>query len=53
MKSMSIMMPVMILFFARNMAAGLVLYWIVGSIYTIFQQFISNKFIEKEKEKEA
>lgn len=52
MKSMSIMMPIMILIFARNMAAGLVLYWIVGSIYTIFQQQISNKFIEKEKEKE-
>ncbi len=53
MRTMSMMMPVMIFMFARRMAAGLVLYWIVGSIYTVFQQFVSNKVIEKEKEKEA
>lgn len=53
MRTMSMMMPVMIFIFARKMAAGLVLYWIVGSIYTIFQQFVSNKIIEKEKEAEA
>ncbi|MDD7363541.1 MAG: YidC/Oxa1 family membrane protein insertase [Peptoniphilus sp.] len=53
MRTMAIMMPVMIFFFARKMAAGLVLYWIVGSIYTIFQQQVSNKIIEKEKETEA
>ena len=53
MRTMSMMMPVMIFMFARRMAAGLVLYWIVGSIYTIFQQYMSNKIIEKEKEAEA
>ena len=53
MRTMSMMMPVMIFMFARRMAAGLVLYWIVGSIYTVFQQFVSNKIIEKEKEAEA
>ena len=53
MRTMSMMMPVMIFIFARKMAAGLVLYWIVGSIYTVFQQFVSNKIIEKEKEAEA
>lgn len=53
MRTMSMMMPVMIFIFARKMAAGLVLYWIVGSIYTIFQQFVSNKIIDKEKEAEA
>ena len=53
MRTMSMMMPVMIFVFARKMAAGLVLYWIVGSIYTIFQQYVSNKIIEKEKEAEA
>lgn len=53
MRTMSIMMPVMIFMFARKMAAGLVLYWIVGSIYTIFQQEVSNKIIAKEKESEA
>lgn len=52
MKTMSMMMPVMIFLFARRMAAGLVLYWIVGSIYTIFQQQVSNKVVEREKEKE-
>ena len=53
MRTMSMMMPVMIFMFGRRMAAGLVLYWIVGSIYTVFQQFVSNKIIEKEKEAEA
>lgn len=53
MRTMSMMMPIMIFVFARKMAAGLVLYWIVGSIYTIFQQYVSNKIIEKEKEAEA
>lgn len=52
MRTMSIMMPVMIFMFARRMAAGLVLYWIVGSIYTIFQQQVSNKIVEKEEAKE-
>ena len=53
MRTMSMMIPIMIFVFARKMAAGLVLYWIVGSIYTIFQQYVSNKIIEKEKEAEA
>ncbi|MBS6525326.1 MAG: membrane protein insertase YidC [Peptoniphilaceae bacterium] len=53
MRTMSMMMPIMIFVFARKMAAGLVLYWIAGSIYTIFQQYVSNKIIEKEKEAEA
>ncbi|MDQ0508420.1 Stage III sporulation protein J [Aedoeadaptatus ivorii] len=50
MRTMSIMMPLMILIFARRMAAGLVLYWITGSIFSILQQMISNKVVEKEAE---
>ena len=53
MRTMSMMMPIMIFVFARKMAAGLVLYWIVGGFFTIFQQYVSNKIIEKEKEAEA
>lgn len=53
MKSMMIMTPLMIFIFARKMAAGLVLYWIVNSLYSLVQQAISNHMINKKAEEEA
>lgn len=52
MKSMMIMTPIMIFMFARNMAAGLVLYWIANSLYSLAQQAISNHLINKKAEGE-
>ena len=49
-KTMTMMMPIMILMFSRSMPAGLTLYWIVGNIFTIIQQLISNRSIGKIKE---
>lgn len=40
MKSMVYMMPLMILFMGRQLAAGLMLYWIVGNIFQIGQQYV-------------
>ncbi|MCD1147907.1 YidC/Oxa1 family membrane protein insertase [Peptoniphilus sp. KCTC 25270] len=50
MRTMMIMMPAMIFFFARNMAAGLVLYWIASNFFGIVQQIISNHMINKRAE---
>jgi len=43
-QSMSLLMPVMILFFAfqPRIAQALVLYWIVSNIFSIFQQYTVN-----------
>ena len=32
-------MPIMFLFFSFNVPAGLVLYWVVSNVYSIFQQY--------------
>lgn len=48
-KIMMIMMPAMIFVFGLSMSAGLVLYWIVGNIFTIFQYIILNR-IQAKKE---
>lgn len=40
MKSMMYMMPIMILFIGRTLASGLMLYWIVGNIFQIGQQYV-------------
>ncbi len=37
------MLPVMFLFLFWNMPAGLVLYWTIQNVYTIFEQFIINQ----------
>jgi len=49
-KTMSYMMPVMIFFAAKGFPAGLALYWVVGNIFTIVQQIISNRSLLKVKE---
>lgn len=48
-KQMSIMMPLMIGFFAYSFPLGLSLYWNTYSIFGILQQQILNKELEKEK----
>lgn len=40
MKSMVYTMPLMILFMGRTLASGLMLYWIVGNIFQIGQQYV-------------
>ena len=40
MKIMQIMFPVMILFWGKSLSAGLILYWTVGSVFQIVQQYV-------------
>lgn len=49
-KNMMYFMPVMIFISARNFAGGLALYWVIGNIFTIIQQLISNRSLGKVKE---
>ena len=42
-KIMNYMLPIMIFMASRNFAAGLALYWVIGNIFTIIQQIITNK----------
>lgn len=49
-KMMTMFLPVMIFFSARSFPAGLALYWVLGNIFTIFQQLITNKSSSKLKE---
>lgn len=59
MKSMNLMMPLMSLFFAFTVPAGLTLYWIFGAVVRTVQMYLLNKkfanidldeIIEKNKE---
>lgn len=47
MKTMNMMMPLMTLFIAFSCPVGLVLYWTVGSLVRIVQQFFLNRHFEK------
>ena len=47
MKTMNTMMPLMTLFIAFNCPVGLVLYWTMGSVVRIVQQYFLNKHFEK------
>lgn len=49
-RMMNMFLPVMIFMSARSFPAGLALYWIVGNIFTIIQQLISNRSLSKIKE---
>ena len=46
-KMMNIMFPIMSAFFCYSLAAGLGLYWIIGAVFQIGQQFFINKYFEK------
>lgn len=52
-KTMLYVMPIMMGFFCISMPAGLGLYWTVGNIYGIVQQFILNKFFANKLEQGA
>lgn len=49
-KSMLYMGPLMTLIFSFQLPAGVVLYWIAGYVFQIFQQLYINKFVLKKKE---
>ena len=49
-KMMSIFLPAMILMAAKNFAAGLALYWVIGNIFQIIQQLITNRSLGNIKE---
>jgi YidC/Oxa1 family membrane protein insertase len=46
---MMLMMPLVFTFVFLNMASGLVLYWLVGNILGIIQQFFVNRSLTKEQ----
>ncbi|MCR4601355.1 MAG: YidC/Oxa1 family membrane protein insertase [Clostridia bacterium] len=52
MKMMQYFMPIMIVWMARSMPAGISLYWVVSNIFQIFQIFVMrrpNKIIKEER----
>ena len=53
MKSMMIMMPLMSLWIGYAMPAGLCVYWIINSLTSMGQEFISAKMLKKDYEKAA
>lgn len=52
MNTMNILMPIMIFLMGRRFAAALVLYWIVSSLFQVFQTQIQNIIIKREVEAE-
>lgn len=49
-KTMMMIMPIMIGFFSLRFPAGLVLYWVVGNIFSVFQQaWISKQYLAAEQ----
>lgn len=50
MKTMNIFLPIMIFWAARSFPAGLALYWVIGNIFSIVQQVLSNRSLGKIKE---
>lgn len=48
MKTMQLILPAMILFWGTSMSAGLILYWTVGNIFQIIQQYIMKRPIKGE-----
>ena len=53
MKSMMIMMPLMSLWIGYAMPAGLCVYWIINSLTSMVQEFISGKMLKKDYERAA
>jgi YidC/Oxa1 family membrane protein insertase len=43
-------MPVVFTFLFLNFASGLVLYWLMNNVFSIIQQFFTNKKLAREKE---
>jgi YidC/Oxa1 family membrane protein insertase len=51
-KSMLYMGPIMTLIFSFQLPAGVVLYWIAGYVFQIFQQLYINKVLKKQLNKQ-
>ena len=47
MSSMNVVMPIMSGFFCLMLPIGVGIYWIATSVYTIIQQFVLNRYLEK------
>lgn len=50
MKTMNMMMPFMIAYFTYKVPAGLAIYWVVGNVFTIVQQYLTLKLKPAMKE---
>lgn len=48
-KTMTMMMPVMIFVFGLSMPAGLTLYWTMGNLFQVAQQYFINRSVGKVK----
>ena len=53
MKTMMILFPLMSLWIGYAMPAGLCVYWIINSLTSMLQEFISGKMLKKDYEKAA
>ncbi|WP_180339370.1 YidC/Oxa1 family membrane protein insertase [Peptoniphilus catoniae] len=53
MRSMMIIMPLFIFWMGRNFQSGLLLYWVVGNIFTVIQQMITNAMVSKSVSEEV
>ena len=53
MKTMNIIFPFMTAFFVVTMPLGIGLYWIAGKFFSIAQQLIVDKIVDKEEYKQA
>ncbi len=49
-KMMTYFMPIMIIWFSRSFPAGLALYWVIGNVFQIVQQYVMNKSADQVKE---
>jgi len=47
-KMMLYILPIMIAIFSYTIEAGVGLYWLIGTLFMIVQQFIANKKVDKE-----
>lgn len=50
MNTLMYIMPLMIFWIGRKMSAGLILYWIANSLFTLIQQAISNRIVNNTAE---
>jgi YidC/Oxa1 family membrane protein insertase len=48
MKTMTMFMPVMILFMGKNFSAGLMIYWTVSNLFQMAQQHFINRLAKEE-----
>lgn len=49
-RTMKVVFPVMILFYGVSFTGGIVLYWTVGTIFSLVQQVIVNKMLAQQEE---